>query len=88
MNNIKILIFDLFHSNDLFLNPLKMSENQRFSVFFFREYRKRQVVWNGLTAEHLRQLSLITLFVIVIINKSEKIIFHSELIIIMLKILC
>ena len=46
------------------------------------------MVWNGLTAEHLRQLLLITLFVIVIINKSEKIIFHSELIIIMLKILC
>ena len=65
-----------------------MSENQRFSVFFFREYRKRQGVWNGLTAEHLRPLLLITLFVIVIINKSEKIIFHSELIIIMLKILC
>ena len=88
MHNIKILIFDLFHSNDLFLNPLKMSENQRFSGFFFREYRKRHVVWNGLTAEHLRQLLLITLFVIVIIHKSEKIIFHSELIIIMLKILC
>ena len=33
--------------SDLFLYPLKTSENQRFSDVF-RGYKKRSVAWNGL----------------------------------------
>ena len=36
-----------FHANDLFLYPLKTSENQRFSDVF-RGYRKRLTAWNWL----------------------------------------
>ena len=37
-----------FHTTDLFLYPLKTSENQRFSQVFMG-YRKRSVTRNGLT---------------------------------------
>ena len=36
-----------FHGTGLFLYPLKISENQRFSDVF-KGYRKRPVVWNRL----------------------------------------
>ena len=40
-------LFNSFHTTALFPNPLKTSENQGFTDFF-REYRKRPVVLNGL----------------------------------------
>ena len=36
------------HATGPILSPLKTSENQRFSDVF-RGYRKRSVVWNGLS---------------------------------------
>ena len=40
-------LINAFHVTDLFLYPLKTSENFWFSVF--RGYRKRPVAWNGLS---------------------------------------
>ena len=37
-----------FHTTGHFRHPLKTSENKMFTDVF-REYRKRQVAWNGLT---------------------------------------
>ena len=49
--------FNPFHANSLFLYPLKMTENQRFSDVS-RVYRKRPVAWNGLikTLEQVRKI--------------------------------
>ena len=41
------VIISLFHDTDLFLYPLKISENQRLSKVF-RGYRTRPVAWNGI----------------------------------------
>ena len=43
-------ILNQFHDTDLFLYPLKTSENQRF-FYVFRGYRKRSVAWNGLRVQ-------------------------------------
>ena len=39
---------DSFYATDVFLNLLKISENQRISDVF-RGHRKGSVAWNGLT---------------------------------------
>ena len=46
------LTLNPFHATDLFLYPLKSSENQTFSDDF-RGYRKKPVAWNGLTNQHM-----------------------------------
>ena len=45
---MKMFMMDPFHANDLFLYPLKTSENLWFSDVF-RGYRKRPMARNGLT---------------------------------------
>ena len=45
------LAFNPFHTTDLFLYPLKASENLWFSNFF-RGYRMRPAAWNGLIGQY------------------------------------
>ena len=47
LNFIYLSIFWLFHATDLFLHPLK----NRGVSDIVRNYRKRPVVWNGLTLQ-------------------------------------
>ena len=74
-----LLVFNLFHATDLFINPLKSSKKQRFSNVF-RGYRKR-LVWNDLNIWRfffisaiywfsLQNLCVKCLFLFTIIRKS------------------
>ena len=48
-----VTVIKPFHATDLFLYPLKTSEN------VFREYQKRSVAWNGLKFKKIPKVGLI-----------------------------